>query len=291
MPQGKHSRTSRSTQFGAFALAPLAAHVIVAVLLALSVVVMTSCSPKVAPPQQRALSIGAAASLKPALDELIRAFALDRPDVKIEAAIGSTGALSQQIAAGAPFDLFLAADATFPKRLLDTGHAAPDSMRVFGANTISIVLAKDIPIAPDLDATGALTLASTDAITRAALADPRLAPTGAAGKQALTKRGLWAAIEPKLVTADNADRAVAFFITGGAPCAILPTSLAHPLTVTHGAHVFTIPAELHDPLPMALIVTRRANNPADAYAFSEFMLSPAAWEILARHNLQPSPPR
>ncbi len=264
----------------------------IAVLVVGALSLIAACTGQTsAPAPKRVLSVATAASLKPAMEELVRAFAKERPDVTIETTIGASGVFSQQIAAGAPFDLFLSADAAFPRKLVDAGHAASDSFRVFGANTISLVLDKSLTISSDVDGVAALKMLATDAVAKIAMADPRLAPTGAAGKQALIKLGVWSNVETKIVTADNADRVIPFFVQGGVPAAILPTSLARDVATRHGAVLVRIPSELHEALPMALIVPRFAKNAADARAFSEFLGSPAGWAILAAHDLQSTPVR
>jgi len=265
---------------------------LILVITLATLAMIASCERKpLSPASKRVLSIAAAASLKPALDELVQAFAKERPDVTIETTIGASGAFSQQIAAGAPFDLFLSADAAFPQKLVDGGHAASGSMRVYGANSVSLVLAKELNVSADIDGVAALQMLGTDAISKVALADPRLAPTGAAGQQALEKLGVWSSVEPKLVMADNAERVIPFFVQGGAPAVILPTSLAREVATRQGARLVRIPGELHDALPMALIVPRFAKNAPDAQAFSEFLASPAGWSILATHDLQPTAAR
>src|ERR1039458_5538516 len=75
-------------------------------------------------PQPHTLSIAAAADLQFALEEASRSFHQAHPDTQLRVAYGSSGNFYAQIRNGAPFDLFLSADAQYPRTLAHDGLAA-----------------------------------------------------------------------------------------------------------------------------------------------------------------------
>src|SRR5579872_6317458 len=119
------------------------------VSLALSIVLAatvgsTGCSSK--PPSQ-VLSVAAAADLQFALDDLSREFRSAHPSVSLRIAYGSSGNFFAQIRSQAPFDLFLSADAGYPRQLLRQGIGVPDSLFVYALGGIAVW----VPAASPLD--------------------------------------------------------------------------------------------------------------------------------------------
>ena len=66
--------------------------------------------------------IAAAADLKFALDDVLAEFSKTHPELEPKVTYGSSGTLFQQIENGAPFDLFLSADAKLPRKLIENGR-------------------------------------------------------------------------------------------------------------------------------------------------------------------------
>jgi molybdate transport system substrate-binding protein len=121
----------------------------------------------------------------------------------VSVSTGSTGALAAQIANGAPFEVFLAADAAAPARLESDGLAVAGTRRIYAVGRLALWSAKE----GFVDATGAVL--GTGVFVHLAIANPKLAPYGAAAVASLRKLGLLAAIEPR-------------FVQGGEHCPGLP---------------------------------------------------------------------
>lgn len=233
------------------------------------------------------LSIAAAATLKPALPSVLEAFSKAHPSVTCEAIYGSSGTFVAQIASGAPIDLLLAADDSFPAKLDASGHATTGSLRVFAGNAVTLVIRRELAPPAGTDAAEALRSLTRDTIKHIALAKPELAPTGRAGREALTALKLWEKVEPKIVQGDNAEKAAAFLSSGAADAAILPTSLAQQEAIAKETVAFAIPAAMHAPMPMAMVIVARSKNEAAAKLLADFMLTDEAQRLLASKGITP----
>jgi molybdate transport system substrate-binding protein len=123
---------------------------------------------------------------------------------------GSTGKFYAQIVAGAPFEVLLAADDETPKKLINEGHAVAGSNFTYAIGKLVLWSAQ----AGFVDGQGAVL--SSDRVKHVAIANPKLAPYGAAAVEMLKARGLIEAVAPKLVTAESIAQAYQFVVTGNA---------------------------------------------------------------------------
>lgn len=90
------------------------------------------------------LTIYGAASLAGVLDAAKAAFQTANPGSDLTISTGSSAALEMQIEQGAPADVFLAADTTNPKKLVDGGFAAGDPVD-FAGNELTVIVPKGNP--------------------------------------------------------------------------------------------------------------------------------------------------
>lgn len=184
---------------------------------------------------------------------------------------GSTGLLYAQIVHGAPFDVFLSADTVRPARLVAEGHAVAGSTRTYAIGRLALW----DPQARDGDPVDRL---RAGRYRRLALANPDLAPYGAAARQALTHLGLEADAADRLVFGENVAQAHAFLATGNADLGFV--ALAQLAGRQPGGRYTLIPAAWHDPVRQdAVLLTRSAGNPG-ARAWLDYLASPAAQAIL-----------
>ncbi|QPP48640.1 molybdate ABC transporter substrate-binding protein [Halomonas sp. SS10-MC5] len=230
----------------------------------------------VAQADQATARIAAAASLRPAMDELVADYRSSHPGARLEAVYGSSGSFRAQIENGAPFDLFFSADMDFPQALEAAGHAAGEAVPYAEGRLV---------LWSGGDDASTLTLQSLteERFRRIAIANPRHAPYGARAEEALRSSGLWDALEPKLVFAENIGQALQMVHSGAADVGILALAQMHGPSL-EGAAFQVIDADLHQPLENGYIITRRgAENPA-ARGFAAFVQSPEAQRILENYG-------
>lgn len=171
---------------------------------------------------------------------------------------GSTGKLYAQIVHGAPFDVFLAADAARPERLEREGRSVPGSRFTYAVGRLALWSSEPDRIGRD----GAATLRRGD-FRRLAIAHPDLAPYGAAARQVLVRLGLWERFADRIVMGETIGQAQTMVASGNAELGFVAlSSLASPGEPAAGSR-WEVPAGLHDPIRQdAVLLARAADNPA-----------------------------
>jgi molybdate transport system substrate-binding protein len=221
--------------------------------------------------------VAAAADLRFAFNELLPLFQKNHPGHQIELIMGSSGKFMQQIENGAPFDIFFSADVSYPKKLLASGQAvAPVTTYAFGR--IVIWSAK-------VDARQL----SLQSLTRAhfrkiAIAAPDHAPYGARAKEALEHAGVWTKVQDKLVFGENISHTAQLIDSQAAEVGIIALSLAMNDTLKAKGGYFLIPANTHQPLEQAFVITRHGQNNPVARAFAQYMRTPQARLVMQRYG-------
>jgi molybdate transport system substrate-binding protein len=178
---------------------------------------------------------------------------------------GSTGKLYAQIINGAPFDLFLSADKERPRLLEEQGKAILKSRFTYALGTLALWSPKVKDVR---------NLLNSD-IPHLALANPKLAPYGMAGRQTLEKLKLWKKLESRLVYGENISQTFNFVFSGAAPTGFV--SLAQALE--YGGHYWTVPASYHLPIEQQAI---QLKNNDTAKEFMIFLKSKAARDIILK---------
>ena len=243
----------------------------------LACLALVGCKRGEAPPA--ALKVAAAADLAFAFKDVGDAFE-KQTGTKVTFSFGSTGLLAKQIAEGAPFDAFAAANVSYVDDVVREGACFADSKSLYAAGRITLWSKKGSPVAPK-------TLAdlAQPGIAKIAIANPDHAPYGRAAKQALQKAGVWDAVQPKIVYGENVQQTLQFAQSGNAEVAIVALSLA---SVSDGVYV-PIDGALHDRIDQALVVckgsaeARGAMQPA-ARRFTAFVASPEGHAIMQRYG-------
>jgi molybdate transport system substrate-binding protein len=245
--------------------------VVIILLSTLLLAVACQPNPQNAPTQ---LTVAAASDLTAAFEELGRAFESETK-TKVVLSFGSTGILAQQIANGAPFDLFAAAHISYIDELERQNLIFPDTKLVYARGRITLWTTKDASVKPQR--IEELTRAE---IKRIAIANPDHAPYGLAARQALESAGIWGVVKPKLIYADNIRQALQFAETGNVDVAIVALSLSLP----SDGQWSVIPEELHQPINQGLAVIRTTRLEAEARQFAAFINSPAGRAILQKYG-------
>lgn len=183
---------------------------------------------------------------------------------------GATGKFYAQIVAGAPFEVLIAADDETPRKLVAEGHAVAGSSFTYAIGRLVLWSAQPGVV----DGQGAV-LAS-GRFTHLAIANPKVAPYGAAALEVLKARGLTAAVAPRLVTAESIAQAYQFVATGNAELGFVALSQVAPPGKPVAGSYWLVPQELHGEIRQdAVLLKPGASNPA-ATALLGYLKSDAA---------------
>lgn len=236
--------------------------------------------PAQAQAKAQTLRIAAAASLQGSLDEVAHAFEAAHPGVKVEISYGASGSLTTQIQQGAPFDLFLAADMAYPAKAAEHGHGR-GPVFAFVAGRLVLWVRKDLALDPAKDGMAVL---KDPRLLHIALANPKLAPYGAAAEAALRSANLWDPLQPKLVFGGNIAQTAQYLQAGAAEAGFIAASEArHPDLQAKGL-AWTVPESLHPRLTQGGILLTSGSAPALADAFAAFLPSAEAQAIFTRYG-------
>lgn len=226
--------------------------------------------------QGETLTVAAASNFAAPLQELAAQFEREQ-GVKVAVILSSTGKLSAQIAHGAPFDLFLAADAEGPAKL----HRAKSCGEPFAYATGELVLWLSQDLQPAMDWQGAL---RTHGSGRIAIANPAIAPYGAAARDALRKAGLWDRVAGRLVYAQNVGQAFQFGYQGSVDLAFVALSAALSDKGREGVY-YSVPEATA--IVQQGCVVRRSKKKKLAERFRLFLTGEAGRSVLKRHGYTP----
>ena len=228
-----------------------------------------------APPAGAAeVAVAVAANFLEPLKAMIEPFA-KASGHRLEPRPGSTGELYAQIASGAPYDVFLAADAERPETLEQEGRGVTGTRFTYAIGRLVLWSADAGGVAAD----GLATLRARR-FAHLAIADPKTAPYGAAAIQVLERSQLKAALEPKLVFGQSIGQTLQFVTTGNAELGFVARSqLDGPGKQPAGSR-WLVPAELHDPIRQDAILLGRAKDSAAAKAFLDYLKSPAGLDLV-----------
>ena len=178
---------------------------------------------------------------------------------KAELIVGSTGKFYAQIKSGAPFDVFLAADNDTPAKLEQESLAVKGSRFTYATGKLVLWSAN----ANLVDAKGEV-LKKGD-YKKFAIANPKVAPYGAAAVETMTKLNLLDTITPKLVQGESIGQAFNFIATGNAELGFVALSQVLEGGKLKSGSAWTVPANLHAPIVQdAVVLTRGKDNKAAA---------------------------
>lgn len=237
-----------------------------------AVVALAGCKASSAPPVAE-LRVAAASDLIDAFGELGRLHE-QRTGQKVTFSFGSSGLLSKQLAEGAPFDLFAAANVSFVDAAVKAGACDGATKAPYARGRVVVWVKKSTVAPPEkledlLDAR----------FKRLSLANPEHAPYGAAAKAALEQAGLWSALEPRLVYGENVRTALQFAQSGNVDAALVALSL---VVGDHDNPWLLVPDQLHPPLEQALVVCDRGGQREGAKKLAELVASPEGRALMQR---------
>ncbi|MCS6773706.1 MAG: molybdate ABC transporter substrate-binding protein [Anaerolineae bacterium] len=225
------------------------------------------------------LTVAAASDLRGALDEIAAEFEA-QTGYRVRLLFGSSGQVAQQIENGAPYDVFASASLAFIERLAQQALIDPGSISLYARGRI--VLATNKRSGVSVQSLGAL---ADPAIRRVTIANPAHAPYGIAAREALIHAGVWEAVRPRLVLAENVLQASQYVQTGDAPVGIIALSIA--VQMKDEVEFVLIDESAHAPLRQAIGIVSRSINKDAAQQFIQLVVSEQGQAVLRRYGFEP----
>ncbi|MBV8646424.1 molybdate ABC transporter substrate-binding protein [Paludibacterium sp.] len=222
------------------------------------------------------VKVAVAANMQYAFADIANAFTHDT-GVAVLPSYSSSGKFTAQVMAGAPFELFLSADNTFPQKLQAAG---------FTLN------------APKTYAIGTLVLWSLDsgfdgahwqqwlknASGKVAIANPQTAPYGTEAMRALNYYHLADTVKPRLVTGDSIGQTAQFVASGAAQAGFVAKAQVISTQMHDQGHWVEVPSQSYTPIVQDMALLKPAETNPDAKRLFDYLQSPAARAILQRYG-------
>ena len=190
---------------------------------------------------------------------------------------GASGQFYSQIAHGAPFEVFLSADAERPQAAERDGLAVPGTRFTYALGRL--VLYSKTPGLAD----GGEAALKAGRFARLSIADPAAAPYGAAAIQTLTRLGVYEAVKPKIVQGASIAQAYQFADSGAADLGFV--ALSQVINVQGGSR-WIVPAADHAPIEQQAVLLKTGQSNAAARAFLAFLKSPQAVAIIRKYGYE-----
>jgi len=212
------------------------------------------------------VSVAVAANFTKVAEELAPLFKAETGH-DVSYSFGATGQLYTQITQGAPFEVFLSADDVRPAQAVTEGLGVEGTVFTYAIGALALY-------------STVLTVGDGEAVLKGpfeklAIADPETAPYGKAAVQTLKAMGIYAMVEPRLVTGENVSQTLQFVESGNAELGFVAAS-----QVVGKPDVWIVPAAFHDPIRQDAVLLKTGEaNPA-ATAFVEFLKSAAAVQVI-----------
>ena len=221
------------------------------------------------------VTVAVASNFSATANDLVARFTKET-GVPVRLVTGSTGKLYAQIVAGAPFDVFLAADQDRPRLLVETGYVAANARFTYAVGTIVLWS----PTRDDCDAA----LLDPDA-GYVAIANPAIAPYGVAAREYLESRDLWDTLQARLVYGENILQATQFVATGNAVVGVIAEALLTQQGLPAARCKIALPTDSYTLIRQDAVLL--VDGSVDARRFFEFLQSDAARDLIVRNGYRP----
>lgn len=225
------------------------------------------------------VQIAVAANFTAPIKEIAALFERDTGH-RVLAAFGPTGGLYTQIRNGAPFEVFLSADASTPARLEKEGEVVAGSRFTYAIGKLVLWSAT----AGYVDEQGEVL--KRNEFKHLSIANPKTAPYGLAATQVLDRLGLSAAVQAKLVEGSNISQAHQFVASGNAELGFVALSQVYRDGRIESGSAWVVPADMYSPiLQDAVLLNKGKDNPA-ATELLEYLKGAQAAEVIRSYGYE-----
>ena len=224
------------------------------------------------------VTVSAAASLTNAFKDIAQSYEAQNPGTKVLLNFGASGALLQQMAKGAPVDVFASADQETMDKAQKEGLVLAADRKDFVRNKLVLIVPTDAKLVPaslsDLTQTG---------YTRVAIANPASVPVGRYSQTALEAAKLWPALQTKAVNTQNVRQSLDYVARGEVDAGFVYATDAAIMKDKVNV-VLEVPLDAPVLYPIATI--KGSGNAAEAKRFVSYLQTAPAQAILAKYGFK-----
>jgi molybdate transport system substrate-binding protein len=225
------------------------------------------------------LSIAVAANFTAPMKQIAAEFERESGH-KVVPSFGATGKFYAQIKGGAPFEILLAADDETPVRLEKEGDGVAGSRFTYAIGKLVLWSRKEGYVDDKGD------VLKKNAFQHVSLANPKLAPYGAAGVELLKALGMLDAVQPKFVTAENIAQAYQFVASGNAELGFVALSQVLKDGKIAEGSAWIVPQKYYEPIRQdALLLAKGKGRPA-AEALMKYLRGDKARAVIKSYGYE-----
>ena len=237
---------------------------------------LTSCAKQTPlPGNEKKINVAVAASLSRPFQEIAAEFEKQHPN-HIELSFASSGVFTAQIIHGAPFDVFISADAIYPQKL-EQQNKIVGTAKTFALGRLVLWSKTQLQQSP------AAFLAGKEVKTLG-IANPDLAPFGAAAVKWLKTEQLYQKLNSKLVYGENIGNVNQFIASGSVDAALTSLSAKHTPQLQNKGYWTLLPVSQIAGLPHVAVVIKQNSSRDAAMQFLDYLDSAEAQAILAKYG-------
>ncbi|MDB5872122.1 MAG: molybdate transporter substrate-binding protein [Ramlibacter sp.] len=241
--------------------------------------VLVGCAALATGARAAEVRVAVAANFTAPMQKIAAAFEADTGH-RASLAFGATGRFYAQVRNGAPFQLLLSADEETPARLEKEGLAVPGTRFTYAVGRLVLWSAKPGVV----DGKGEVLRKPGGG--RIALADPKLAPYGAAAVEALARLGLLQDLLPRFVQGESIVQAYQFVATGNAPLGFVALSQVMVDGRIATGSAWVVPTALHAPIRQDAVLLAAGKDNAAAAALAAYLKSGKARAIIRSYGYE-----
>jgi molybdate transport system substrate-binding protein len=224
----------------------------------------------------QSIKVAVAANLQTVIKVLGEDFK-QKSGITIEPIVGASGNLTTQVKNGAPFDVFLSADMSFPETLFADGFSTKKPV-VYARGSLVICSNQDIGFE------NWERVLLTARIKKIAIANPAIAPYGKAATEVLKLKGVLENVQSKIVTGESISQVNTYITTGVVDVGFTTQALVVDPNNKTKLYWQVIDQKSYSPIEQAMVLLKHGAGNADAQKFYDYMLSAAAKSILEQYG-------
>jgi molybdate transport system substrate-binding protein len=249
-------------------------------LLAACVLLNSSSSAQRRRTDPKELVVAAAADLSTVLKEIGDNYE-KKTGIKVRLSFAASGALTQQIQNGAPFDIFFSADMDYPRQLIAAGDADSATLYEYAVGKLVLWVPDDSPL--DVKHLG-INVLLDPSVKKISIANPQHAPYGRAAVAALKHYDLYNEVADRLVLGESVSQAAQFVESGNAQVGFVAMAHAVSPAMEGKGRYWEVPQQAYPALAQGVVALQRSQHKKEAADFLAYIRTREAADVLRKYG-------
>ena len=223
------------------------------------------------------ITVAVASNVSYAIDELKKEFNTLYPETKVQVILGSTGKLTAQIKYGAPYQILMGANMSYPEALYAEDFAITRPL-IYAQGLLAHLSSKK------RDFSNIMELMKSDEIKKIAVANPKTAPYGIATDEALRNAKVYDELEKKFVYGESISQTITY-ATMATDIGFIAKSSLFSAQMAHfkkGENWAEVDSKLYTPINQGIVILKEGERSAEVSAFYAFIMSKRAKKIFEK---------